>query len=138
SHLEPANTRLAMTGLARRLEAGGADTASQRRGVILVLTAAAMIGVLAFVAFTVDVGYIAVTKAELQNSADAAALAAAWELLDERRLESLPVVFQQARDAAITYAATNRVGGLSLLLSPGDETDGDLVFGRQAPNAPFT
>jgi len=127
-----------MTGLARRLEAGGADTASQRRGVILVLTAAAMIGVLAFVAFTVDVGYIAVTKAELQNSADAAALAAAWELLDERRLESLPVVFQQARDAAITYAATNRVGGLSLLLSPGDETDGDLVFGRQAPNAPFT
>lgn len=51
-----------------------------RRGVIAVLAAILMVLIFAFVAFSLDVGYMALIKSELQNSADASALAASAEM----------------------------------------------------------
>lgn len=51
-----------------------------RQGAIVVLSAVLMIVMLGFVAFTVDVGAICFKRAELQNAADAAAMAAVKEL----------------------------------------------------------
>jgi uncharacterized membrane protein len=55
---------------------GGQPHQSRRRGITQVLAALCLIMILAFAAFTVDVGYMLVTKAELQNTTDAALLAA--------------------------------------------------------------
>src|SRR5690606_13093392 len=54
--------------------------ASQRQGNILILAAFLMLIMLGMVAFSVDVGYIATVKTELQAAADSAALAAAANL----------------------------------------------------------
>jgi hypothetical protein len=55
-------------------------TGGPRRGAILVLAALMLVVIFAFVAFTVDVGYMTITKAELQNAADSAALAGSVEI----------------------------------------------------------
>jgi hypothetical protein len=52
----------------------------RERGSYSVLTALALVGLIGFVALVVDTGRIMVTKAELQNTADAAAAAATSEL----------------------------------------------------------
>src|SRR4051794_22562627 len=57
---------------------------STRRGSALILTALAIIPLLAILALAVDWGRVCVTKAELQRAADSAAMAAAWELKDAK------------------------------------------------------
>jgi Flp pilus assembly protein TadG len=52
-----------------------------RRGVIVVLTGFLLIAVFAFVALSVDSGRIVLTKTRMQNATDAAALAAAQEIM---------------------------------------------------------
>ena len=54
-----------------------------RRGAVLVLAAIMMFMMLAFLAFTVDTGYLASSKGEIRRSADAAAIAGCWELFDD-------------------------------------------------------
>jgi Flp pilus assembly protein TadG len=54
----------------------------RRRGSIVLLSAVFLMAIFAFTAFTVDLGYIVLTKAELQTAADAAALASVNELSD--------------------------------------------------------
>jgi Flp pilus assembly protein TadG len=51
-----------------------------RKGVFLILGVLGMIAILAFVGLSVDLGYITVTKTQMQGTADAAALAAAQEI----------------------------------------------------------
>ena len=51
-----------------------------QHGAVLVIVAISMIALLGVVALAVDYGYLAVTKTELQNIADASALAGAGEL----------------------------------------------------------
>ena len=88
---------------------------ASRRGNILVLTAGSLVMVFAFTAFTVDVGYITLTKAELEKSCDAAALAAAIELADgfgPGKLVTSSQAETNARAAAVAVAAANRAGGL--------------------------
>ena len=53
------------------------------QGNVLVLTCFLMIVMIAFIALTVDVGYLYTVRNELQRSADAAAIAATWELVAE-------------------------------------------------------
>jgi Flp pilus assembly protein TadG len=48
-----------------------------RRGSIVVLAALLMIMLVGMLAFAIDIGYMSTVKAELQNAADAAALAGA-------------------------------------------------------------
>jgi len=51
-----------------------------RRGAIIPLGAVLMIPLMGMLAFAVDTGYIVMARSELQNAADAAALAAAEQL----------------------------------------------------------
>lgn len=84
----------------------------RRSGNILVMTAFMMIGMMAVLAFAIDLGYLYVAKAELQRTADAAAMAAAWELLDDRAVfgnESGTQTNERARAKAVQYAAYNRI-----------------------------
>ena len=58
------------------------DNKETRRGTIVVFSAFLMICMMAMLAFSVDLGYIYTTQAELQRSVDAAALAGAGGLVD--------------------------------------------------------
>jgi hypothetical protein len=71
-------------------------------GAVIVLIAIFLIPFLAFVAFVVDIGYIAVVRGQLQNAADAAALAAARVLPDEKSGA------QAAKSAAALHLAGGR------------------------------
>lgn len=54
---------------------------SSRRGVVSVLAAILLVGVFAFVAFAVDTGLMTLTQTQMQNAADASALAASQEIV---------------------------------------------------------
>ncbi|MFO1019693.1 MAG: VWA domain-containing protein [Planctomycetales bacterium] len=106
----------------------------ERRGAILVLAAFVVVILLAMVAFSLDVGYMSTIKSELQNTADAAALAASMEL-------------QNGTSATILKAATdvgssNFVARKKCTISESDVQTGtfDLVShtftpGNANPNA---
>uniref|UniRef100_A0A7C2JYA9 VWA domain-containing protein n=1 Tax=Schlesneria paludicola TaxID=360056 RepID=A0A7C2JYA9_9PLAN len=53
---------------------------SNRRGVFLVVAALCLMAVMTFVAFSIDLGIISLTKTQMQSATDAAALAAAMEI----------------------------------------------------------
>jgi len=55
----------------------------QRTGSVLVLTAVMMMAMFGILALAVDLGYIHVVRSEMQTAADATALAATWELIDQ-------------------------------------------------------
>lgn len=101
-----------------------------RRGNILVLSAAVLVSVIAFTAFTVDIGYITLTKAQLQSAADAASLSAAMELqaglslgptLSTEALEAL------ARQSGVNIAAQNRAADVDSVYADGER---DIRLGR--------
>ena len=54
------------------------------RGQVVVLVAASLVILTAAAAFCIDVGYICYARARLQNAADAGALAAMLQLVEER------------------------------------------------------
>jgi Flp pilus assembly protein TadG len=83
-----------------------------RKGAIAVLAAVCLIIAVAFLAFAVDWGYIAVTSGELQNAADAAALAGA---------RALPKGRSDAIAAAQQWAARNVAAGDSVLVNAEDD-----------------
>jgi Flp pilus assembly protein TadG len=108
---------------------------NKRRGAILVLGAIASVLMVAFMAFAVDLGYLFVARTELQRSADAAAIASAWRLLDESRFggdEAFAAVQTAARNAAAQYAGSNDVCNTSPRIDMNVENhpNGDVVFGR--------
>jgi len=107
----------------------------RRRGNILVLAAALIIAVLAFAAFSIDIGYIAVTKSQLQNATDGASLAGAAELADAwgkgATIED-STADTLARQAVVAVAAVNQAGGLdSVYVS----TARDIRLGQVSWNA---
>ena len=100
-----------------------------RRGVIVVLAAIMLVFLLGFVAFTVDVGYIQLTKTQLQAAADASALAAAQELSGT---DTPLVVRTNARASAQAIAGLYRNGNLSSVTL---NTSTDIIFGKTSWNA---
>ena len=87
-----------------------------RRGSILVLSAVMLVAIFAFTSFTVDVGLITVTKAQLETAADAGSLAASLELsqgLGPAPEKTTNEVDLLARQAAVDVAALHRSGNLS-------------------------
>lgn len=101
-----------------------------RRGTVLVFSAFAMVIVLAMLACAIDVGYLCVARNELQRSADAAALAAAWELIDEGTLTgntNVALLESNARSSATEFAASNTVLRQSPSLATTDIAVGYLV-----------
>ncbi|MHB8970368.1 MAG: pilus assembly protein TadG-related protein [Pirellulaceae bacterium] len=121
----------------------------RRKGNIVVLTAFLMIGLLAMIAFAVDVGFLCVTRQQLQRSADSAALAACWELIDQQAPtgQSSPDVMQSNVQAtASEFAGLNEVlmsspevlpGDIQIgyLENPSDPTCPMVTGGGDAPNA---
>ena len=106
-----------------------------RKGNIVVITALMMVTMVAMLAFACDLGYVLVARTELQRTADAAALASAWELLDERRLlgdDYLLAVEASARDVASSYTGFNDVRGaeMTIDLNASNHPQGDIVIGR--------
>jgi Flp pilus assembly protein TadG len=79
----------------------GGPRAQGQRGSVVIITALFLVGLLGFTAIAVDVGYLAWQKRELQNIADAAALAGAQEL---------PNNPDAAVNVATDYARRNGVG----------------------------
>ncbi|MGW8257242.1 MAG: TadG family pilus assembly protein [Thermoguttaceae bacterium] len=76
--------------------------AYNRRAAVLVLSAVLMVALFAFVAFAIDLGYLVLSRTELQNAADAAALAAC---------AYIPMDVDQATNAAETFANSAKVAG---------------------------
>ena len=104
------------------------------KGIAIIYLAITMVVLVAFVGLAVDVGYMYVAKGQLQNAADAAALAAAAKLQD-------PNSFTQtaARDEAVAFAQKNTAAGDpvnvatdgSNALSDSTTTNGnDITFGN--------
>ena len=72
----------------------------QRRGIILVLGVILLVMVFAFVAFTVDMGHMAVVRTQLQGAADAAALGSAQDIPFGSTVVTSSAVFIGARNKA--------------------------------------
>jgi Flp pilus assembly protein TadG len=106
---------------------------SARRGGIAPLAAILLAPLIALLAFSVDVGYIVTTQTELQNAADAAALAGASKLeiafvpggVSADTLSTAAVA--KARSVAKVYSSRNTAGGVNLQLA-----DADIIVGYQA------
>jgi hypothetical protein len=102
----------------------------KRTGNIIVLTAFMLVGLMAMLAFSVDLGYVCVARQQLQRSADAAALAGCWKMLDEDATTGIAdpgVVEANARHEADTFAALNQV-----LREAPELSDADIQVGYLA------
>ncbi len=94
----------------------------RRRAVIAVQIAVIGVVLLGFAALTFDVGAVYNARADLQRTADSAALAAASQLSDFEFGNPQEL----AREAAREYTERNRVMGKQVTLDPAT----DVVFGR--------
>jgi len=110
-----------------------------RRGNILVMTALLMTAMIALLAFAVDLGYVYAVRAELQRSADSAAIAAAWELIDKdgpAGTETATSLTSSAASVASQYAGLNHVGSHSPTLASNDVTVGYMT-NPSSPSSPI-
>lgn len=106
----------------------------RRRGSVAPLTLVLMIVLLACVAFAVDVGYLTKTRNEMQRTADAAAIAAAWDLVSDEALTgdtTMDETMSNVRGSAVTYTSLNDICKQSPLLDQNiaNSLDGDIVVG---------
>jgi Flp pilus assembly protein TadG len=110
----------------------------QRRGNIVVLSVILMVGMLGMIAFAIDTGYINVARAQLQNSADAAAIAGAWKLMPPPSLTSPNnlTLASDARESAEEFAALNKVLKASPTLGEEDVQVG-YIANPSDPQSPF-
>jgi len=109
------------------------STWKRRRGAVVVLAALFLVFMVGCMAFAVDLGYLFVMRGQAQSCADAAALAAAWEMTTDQRVrQENSDVFAKATQKAIRYAALQDVSR-SVHASGGDPFHGvvsEVLFGR--------
>jgi len=114
----------------------------RRRGNTVVLCAVMMVMLFAMVAFAVDIGYLMTARSQLQTSADAAALAGCWELIDEDCYSPAWDGPENARSTAGVYAGLNAVAGVAPALQNDSNTSGDVLVGYLSnphdPNSTMT
>ena len=111
----------------KRIAIRRADS-QDRRGNVMVMSAVLMIPIFGFLAFTVDTGYICHTKGQLENAADAAALAASLEFGSGSNQSQMEA---NIRQAAVEVAAANSAGGQAVTLDP----NSDIELGKRVWNA---
>ncbi|HUU98422.1 MAG TPA: pilus assembly protein TadG-related protein [Phycisphaerae bacterium] len=99
-----------------------------RRGATIVYVTIFVSAMFGFLALSVDMGRLYVAKAELQRAADAAAHAAAWQLLNEDRLK--PYALEDILDAARRQAADMAAANDVLNAAPIVDSLQDVVIGR--------
>lgn len=100
----------------------------RQRGAVAVLTAITIVVLVGFLGLVVDLGVVYVRKTELQNAADAAALAGA------RELNGTAAGIGLARDQAIAIAALN---GSDFAATPVAISAANLEFGP-GPDGPWS
>jgi Flp pilus assembly protein TadG len=116
-----------------RLRTSSAPTS--RRGAMIVLTAIMLVFFLGLAAFAIDIGIMLLARTELQNAADAAALAAAGDLIpDSGGLTGNPDMtgeIASARAKAVQFAGLNQVRTTAPVvnLNTANSTTGDVVIG---------
>ena len=98
------------------------------------MVAVSLVVMLGMASLTVDVGMMYRARAEAQAAADSAAMAAAWELLDEDRLKGDPEMTAEIASARVTaaqLAARNAIINTSTSLdaNTSNSADGDIVIG---------
>jgi hypothetical protein len=96
---------------------------SRRRGVSLIWGAVTLLVLVGFMGLALDTGHVLLTAHQLQNAADAAALAGARAVRDD---------LDEARAAAVFVAAANAAAKtpVELYLNDGNVPAGDIVLGR--------
>lgn len=104
-----------------------------RKGSILVLATGCVVIVLAFTAFAVDIGYISMTKAQLQNATDAAALAGASDLSSGLgwNYTAAAAAETKARASAVSVAGYNKAAGNESVFV---NSSRDVRFGNRSWN----
>jgi len=79
----------------------------KRRGALVPLAALLMIPVMGMCAFSIDAGYIVLVQTDLQNAADAAALAGAEQLQEQYVQYTLPSLTSGQQQTVLTDTTTN-------------------------------
>jgi hypothetical protein len=120
------------TANSRKVFSGSPAILENQKGIVVVLVAVSLIAFLAFTALAVDIGRYMVTRNELQNIADGAALAACRVL--GNIYQNLPIEDQvtyecddpaSILETAVTVGSRNRAGGLDdIVILPEDVTIG--------------
>lgn len=109
----------------------GPRSADEKRwGSIILLSAGMIVMVFGFLAFTVDLGYIALTKAQLEAAGDAGVRAGAVELkacLGINKTATPDEAAAAATQAAVAVAAANRAGDVTAVYA---NPSRDLRFGQ--------
>lgn len=99
--------------------AGKIKIITNTKGITLVVVALLIVILVTFVGLAVDIGYMYVTKGQLQIAADSAALAGADKMKSVGTGTANPTdtVQSAARNEAITFAASNKAAGTSVVIS---------------------
>jgi hypothetical protein len=99
--------------------------AKRRRGAAIILAAFLMGVLVSMLALSIDIGYIAASKAEARRTADAAALAGAWQMVDTAAQSgNTSTLLEGVNEAAKSMASLNLVCNAAPSLSiEGQETD---------------
>lgn len=101
-----------------------------RKGAVLVLAAVMMFMLLAFLAFTVDTGFLASSEAEMARSADAAAIAGCWKMYDGMVAGNSIDDYEEAiRNEAAAFASNNHITNKPPQLSVDDCDNEDVEIG---------
>lgn len=97
-----------------------------QKGLATVYVALMLFALVGFVGLAIDIGYMYLAKTQLQNAADAAALAAVATLDGSNSF-----VQSVARTEAQKFAAYNKCAGEQVYmdLNPNNKSDGDIVIG---------
>jgi hypothetical protein len=110
-----------------------------RRGNVIVLSAVLMVTMMAMIAFAVDLGYLYNARTEMQRAADASAIAACWELIDEdvvKGTSNTAVISADARSKARQFVALNKINQVAVNLANDDITVGYIAQPGN-PSSPF-
>jgi Flp pilus assembly protein TadG len=89
------------------------------RGIAVIYIALLLVALVAFVGLAIDIGYMYVTKTQLQNAADSAALAGASQMKSVGTGTADPndLVQSPARTEAISFAAKNTATKVPIVIS---------------------
>ena len=112
------------------MRTGPARDAQNRRGTIAILAAIMMAMLMGMAAFSVDFGYILIARTDLQAAADAAALAAARELLPDAYGSQYHSILA-TRASVRQYANINSREGFQI-------PDADIEIGRYDRNTIYS
>jgi len=122
------------------------NRAEQRPGAVAPLVALLIVFLLGMVAFGVDIGWMVLTKSELKNAADSAALAGVKSLMDgyvqynmpnqtsAQQAATLATATTNASNQAVAYAAYHTAGGVSNLVL----NTSDIQFGFTDASGNYT